>query len=153
MTSPSPTPFADYVADRERDPSDAKVFPCVRGGKVPATSNGHRGATSDMAQLRAWASENPSYNVGLDPHSIGQCVVDIDGAEGEQNWLNLEIDHELVPPTTVVLTPRGGRHLYFRGLLPTTAGKLAPKIDTRGSGTGYVLIPPSVTADGTYRYE
>jgi len=42
-----------------------------------------------------------------------------------------------------VLTPRGGRHLYFKGSLPPTQGKLAAKIDTRGENS-YVVAPGSV---------
>jgi hypothetical protein len=49
-----------------------------------------------------------------------------------------------------VLTPRGGKHRYFAGELPTYVGKgeLA-HVDTRGRGS-YALLPPSRTADGTY---
>ncbi len=148
--SGSATPFADYVAALGDEPSDAKVFPC--GGKAPLTEHGHKDASNDPAQLRAWANKHPTANVGLDPHSLGLCVVDIDGPEGEASWAALELEHGYTPATYTVRTPHG-RHLYFRGVLPTTAGKLAAHIDTRGSGTGYVLIPPSVTADGGYSDE
>jgi len=65
-----------------------------------------------------------------------------------------------VPDTLTVRTPRGGRHLYFKGELRSTTDKLGAKIDTRGIG-GYVLLPPSHTssavnpanADGDYTIE
>lgn len=149
----SPTPFADYVAEREREPSAAKVFPCAPNGKTPACLHGLKDATADMDQLRAWASENPAYNVALDPHSVGLCVVDIDGQDGETNWLDLELTRSAVPDTATVKTPRGGRHLYFRGVLPSTASKLAQHVDTRGGGAGYVLLPPSVVDGKAYAYD
>ncbi len=149
----SQTPFADYVAALEDEPSAAKVFPCVPNGKAPATAHGLKEATADLRQLRKWAEENPAYNVGLDPHSLGLCVVDIDGQDGEDAWADLQIENGQAPPTATVHTPRGGRHLYFQGVLPSTAGKLGSHIDTRASGTGYVLIPPSVVGGKAYRHD
>jgi Bifunctional DNA primase/polymerase, N-terminal len=56
--------------------------------------------------------------------------------------------------TLTVITPSGGRHLYFRmppGIyLRNTAGRLGWKIDTRGHG-GFVVAPGSLRRDGRYR--
>jgi len=53
----------------------------------------------------------------------------------------------------ITLTPRGGRHYWFRQPSPnrwnSTAGKLAGKVDTRATN-GYVIIPPSMTRNGPY---
>jgi hypothetical protein len=54
-----------------------------------------------------------------------------------------------VPATFTVGTPGGGRHLYFKGSLPSTVRKLGRGIDTRGVG-GYVLIPPSIVHGKPY---
>ncbi|GAA2367333.1 bifunctional DNA primase/polymerase [Streptomyces carpaticus] len=53
--------------------------------------------------------------------------------------------------TYTVATPSGGRHLYFTAPpgLRNSAGKLAPKVDTR-SGGGYVVAPGSAVAGRAY---
>ena len=116
------------------------VFPCVANGKAPACAHGHKDATTGVDQINAWWLADPNYNIGLEPERIGQCVIDIDpGAEPRS-----------FPDTYEVRTPRGGSHLYYKGSLPPTAGKLAQHVDTRGRNS-YVLVPPSVV-DGK-RYE
>jgi hypothetical protein len=145
------SPFLDFFTALDGVPPPGRVFPCIPGGKAPLTANGHHDASNDMAQLRTWAEAHPDANVGLDPESMGLGVVDIDGEAGEQAWSTWQVEHGLIPETYGVRTPHG-RHQYFRGVLPTTSGKLAPHVDTRGSGSGYVLIPPSVTPDGAYAH-
>jgi hypothetical protein len=58
-----------------------------------------------------------------------------------------------IPPTVVVLTPSGGRHLWLSGppdtVVPNSAGRLAPGIDIRGAG-GYLVGPGSRTGHGVY---
>ncbi|OPZ24316.1 MAG: hypothetical protein BWZ02_02879 [Lentisphaerae bacterium ADurb.BinA184] len=52
-------------------------------------------------------------------------------------------------------TPRGGYHLLFTAPgapVKSTAGALAPGVDTRGDG-GYVILPPSATGAGNYAVE
>lgn len=126
-----------------------KVFPCAQNSKLPACSNGFKDATIDLAQIDAWWNENPNYNIALCPEDAGWCVLDPDGQEGEAALATLEAEHGTLPATYTVRTPRGGRHLYFEGSLPSTVKKLGPKLDTRGVG-GYVLAPPSVIDGKTY---
>lgn len=125
------------------------VFPCVVEGKTPATPNGFKDATTDIDQITAWWGDGTPYNIGLEPERAGWCVVDIDGAEGEGSWFTLCEEHG-EPSTRVVMTPNGGRHLYFKGSLPPSASKIGHKIDTRGRGS-YVLVPPSVVNGREYR--
>jgi hypothetical protein len=58
------------------------------------------------------------------------------------------------PDTPTVLTPSGGRHLYYAhpdGVrLGNTAGTLGWLVDTRGWG-GYVVAPPTVIGGNAYR--
>lgn len=117
------------------------VFPCVVNGKKPATPNGFQDATCDVATIDLWWGL-ADYNLGFSPASVGQCVIDIDGATGENNWFDLEVQNETAQTYTVT-TPSGGRHLYFGGDLPPSASRLAGNIDTRGRDS-YVLVPPSV---------
>lgn len=127
--------------------SGIPVFPCVPNGKAPATEHGYKDASANVAQIDAWWTENPDYNLALSPEAAGWCVIDIDGPDGEQAWRQRAI----TPDTYEVMTPRGGRHLYFTGSLPSTVKKLFPAepIDTRGVG-GYVLVPPSVVNGKPY---
>ncbi len=122
------------------------VFPCREGGKTPATPRGFQDATTDLDQIDAWWTENPQYNIAIEPERVGWCVIDPDGSVGEQSWASLVAQHGAPPHTFEVSTPRGGRHIYFKGSLPGTVGTptagLANKVDTRGRGS-YVLVPPS----------
>ena len=58
------------------------------------------------------------------------------------------------PPfeTFTIRTPRGGRHCYFEGSLPSKVRIAGLKIDTRGRG-GDVLVPPSIVDGKPYEWE
>lgn len=151
-----PTVSALHEAARQHAREGRRVFPCWPGTKIPATPNGFRDATSDLAVIDAWWIENPDYNLAYCPGDHGECVVDIDGAPGEAAWEVLMLC-EHCPDTREARTPRGGRHLTFTGQLPPTAWRTNSKrclgecIDTRGAGS-YVVLPPSRTEDGEYRW-
>ena len=81
-------------------------------------------------------------------------MLDVDGEEGIESLRRLERQHERLPHTASVVTPRGGQHFYFRhpgGEVRNSAGKLGAGLDIRADG-GYVLAPPSAAANGR-RYE
>jgi len=121
------------------------VFPCVPFRKEPATTNGFKDASTDLDIIRAWWT-NPDYNIGCAPDRSGHFVLDVDGPQGEETLANLELEHGLLPVTLTIRTPRGGRHLWFRGKCASSVGTdkrgLGPKLDVRGWG-GFVLLPPS----------
>ena len=83
-------------------------------------------------------------------------VIDIDGADNP--WLTDDPDKQLqlaVAPCS--LTASGGRQFIFRQpagkAWRNTAGRLAPRVDTRADG-GYILVAPSVLDGGkTYRWQ
>ncbi len=125
------------------------VFPCEENGKKPATANGFKDASADAAQIDAWWLDNPNYNIGMSPEDAGWCVVDLDPPDGLNNFHALAVEQKQVIDTYIVETPRGGQHLYFEGSLPSSASKLAQKIDTRGRGS-YVLVPPSIVNGKPY---
>ena len=54
------------------------VFPCNAGQKTPATSHGHRDATTDPAQITAWFTRNPHWNLAIATGAPGPDVLDID---------------------------------------------------------------------------
>jgi hypothetical protein len=132
------------------------VFPLLPCDKRPfgahdctgaAHAHGRDDATADVATVRGWWAVHPGANVGL-ATGRGVDVLDIDGQEGEASLANLAARRWPLPSTAEVKTARG-RHLYFLAAgWPCSAGKLGPKLDTRGRG-GYVVLPPSVHPDGT----
>jgi len=111
------------------------VFPLQANSKKPLPgSNGFKDATTDLATIEAWWSEDPDRNIGHSPEDSEHGVIDLDSG-GDIKPLQL-------PETLTTITPSGGRHYWFRGSLPSGASNLGQHIDTRGKG-GYVLLPPS----------
>ena len=127
------------------------VFPCVPGGKVPLTEHGYLDATTDPATIEAWWTREPRANIGL--ATSGLFVVDVDGMEN--TWPPDREQALDLATGPVSLTPHGGRHHVFREpdgkTWRNTAGKLAPKVDTRARG-GYIVVPPSVVDGTPYRW-
>lgn len=78
--------------------------------------------------------------------------MDLDGQEGILAWNRWQDDHEKLPKTYTVRTPRGGLHEYYAGVLPASQSKLGVHIDTRGVGS-YALVPPSVVGGKPYTVE
>lgn len=143
------SPF--HAAARRYALAGIPIFPCLPGSKSPACPHGFHDATTDLAQIDAWWTEEPANNPAFTPHSMGWGVVDIDSAQAQEAW-NREADKEPdIEPTWEVRTPRGGAHLYYRGELPTSVRRIMPgeAIDTRGRGS-YALLPPSQTKHGVY---
>lgn len=141
-----------HEAARKFAAAGIPVFPCLPGEKTPACAHGFHDATTDISIIDAWWTDEPRLNVAFCPHMAGLAIIDPDGVEGEAAWANWQIEHGELPPTYTVQTPRGGRHLYYRGILPPTQSKLGLHVDTRGVGS-YALIPPSVITGYTQRYE
>lgn len=138
---------------------------CPRTGDC-AGPDGHRKfeqrATTDPDRIRRCWTSGP-YNVGIATGPAGLLVVDLDtlkstdqkGApDGAESFLALcERAGQRVPITRRIRTVSGGQHLYFTtpdGVrMGSTAGTLAPKIDTRAWG-GQVVAPGSITPAGPY---
>ncbi len=127
------------------------VFPCRPGEKAPLTNHGFQDATTDASQIEAWWTQHPHANIAMPTE--GLLVIDIDGADNpwpaDPAWAK---DLSSCPTS---LTPRGGRHHVFRQPAGeswnSTAGKIAPKVDTRANG-GYIVVPPSVVDGKPYRW-
>jgi hypothetical protein len=154
------------------------VFPLRPGDKRPAlhgeTACPHTGectgghvkweqrATTDPDRIhRAWSAG--AFNVGLATGPAGLLVVDLDqvkakDGEGTPDGVTsfaalCERAGQPVPRTYRVRTAGGGQHLYFwvhRAIrMPSSKGRLAPKIDTRAWG-GYVVAPGSTVNGAAY---
>ncbi|GAA5613889.1 hypothetical protein Spla01_05081 [Streptomyces platensis] len=155
------------------------VMPLTRS-KLPAIRSPHRGhpevptcrgacgwlghgvhdASTDPLTVRRMFAAAPwatGYGIacGRPPHHL--IGIDLDtknGADGLTALRFLAEEHGFpLPPTVTVLTPSGGRHLWFTGPpsppIPNSVGRLAPGIDVRGAG-GYLVGPGSLTTHGRY---
>lgn len=132
------------------------VLPLQPRGKIPLCEHGSHDATTDADQVRAWWGETPDANIGIATGRVsGLVVVDIDGDEGEESFLELQREHGTIPDTLWARTGSGGWHLYFQHPgkdVRNSAGRLAPHVDVRGE-SGYIVAPPSVHPCGEpYRW-
>lgn len=130
-----------------------RVFPLAAGGKVPLVNAWVEHASNKAEQIELWLSHYQHANWGI--ATDGLIVIDTDpGAEG---WPNDEQQaRELASTPVIAITPRGGRHYYFRqpegaNLRNTQNGQLAEHVDTRANG-GYVAAPPSIVNDNPYKW-
>ncbi len=134
------------------------VFRCAPGGKEPLESNGFHDATADATEIRRRWAESPSANIGIPAgKASGFDVVDLDidpkRGDGVQQFEDLLKTKAPLNMSVIVKTPSSGHHIYFKHAgMPCTVGRLAPAIDTRGDG-GYVVVPPSATAEGCYTFD
>ncbi|GAA2428044.1 bifunctional DNA primase/polymerase [Streptomyces glaucus] len=133
-------------------------LPCR--GECGRPGHGVHDASTDPARIRELFAAAPwatGYGIacGLPPHHL--IGIDLDtksGADSSAALRELALRHLFtIPPTVVVLTPSGGRHLWLSGppgvAVPNSAGRLAPGIDVRGAG-GYLVGPGSRTGHGVY---
>ena len=129
---------------------------CGSIGKHPMTEHGHNDATTDREQVIEWWTQWPDANIGIatGPAS-GIFVVDLDvkdGVNGLETLRRLEEENGPLPPTLMVRTGSGGRHVIFR--LPSNGtairnsqGRVGPGIDVRGDG-GYIVAVGSMHESG-----
>lgn len=114
-------------------------------GKHPRTPNGCSDATTDLAQIKEWWTKWPNANIGVRTGD-GVGVVDLDGLVGIESGRQMNL---FSPVKTIT---GNGEQLWYlvpegQKLVTRQAKKLAPGVDTRGTG-GYVLVPPSLHPNG-----
>ncbi|MFC7895595.1 bifunctional DNA primase/polymerase [Streptomyces sp. NPDC057381] len=137
------------------DPSPARCH-----GECGRLGHGVHDASTDPARVRELFAAAPwatGYGIacGLPPHHLVGVDLDTKSETDSTAALReLALRHLFtIPPTVVVLTPSGGRHLWLSGppdaVVPNSAGRLAPGIDIRGAG-GYLVGPGSRTRHGAY---
>lgn len=126
------------------------VFPLRPGAKIPATRNGFKDATTDVARIDAWWARNPDSNIGL-PTGHAFDVIDIDTPHGWRSYWAMQDSNAIPEVHAISSTASGGLHLFIQ---PTGEGNragLLPGIDLRSTG-GYIVAPPSVVAGSPYVY-
>lgn len=159
-----------------------RIFPLVPNQKAPylTGTQGYKlykrakaeGLTE--AEVRSFWADNEKANIGLWPgNKSGLSAIDIDVDEfGDGNTRLAELGAEhgfnvLDGSALVVLSPSsaaGGRHLYWRytARLPELFNRKSYRpddirhgygFDIRNGHEGYIVLPPSTTEDGFYRFE
>ena len=140
-----------------------RVIPIKHGTKIPVIKAWPTEATNNPTLVTQWFTTTyKGCGVGIATGRAGTTqffvldVDDKDGKLGSEVLHELELEHGKLPDTVTVLTPTGGRHLYFTTTAHITndAGKrLGAGLDIRGDG-GYVMAPPSTHPNGkTYTFE
>jgi len=124
--------------------------------KSPATKRGHYDAVNTREEvIRMW-ERNPNRLVGV---VIGDDMnvldIDIDPEKGTDGYFTLEAYGLTYPDSYEILTPSGGKHVYFKNISGEKLGPLAPvklggeiKLEgiDRRAGSSYAIaysdIPP-----------
>lgn len=136
------------------------VFPLVPGGNTPAVKGWQERATTDPSRIeRCWtpsASNTGTWNIGIACGPSGLLVVDLDvakddetgfGETGVEGLTHLAAQHGEIPDTYTVVTPSGGRHLYFTA--PTESPSVPPTADELRDVERVQLADPRVEEAGT----
>lgn len=121
------------------------VLQLAEEGKIPAGGHGLLDATTDPTSVRRAWERRPRSNIGV-RIPPGVVVVDVDGPAGVEA---LRAGGP-IPRTLTAATARGW-HLWFAapaGVELRQRAAVLPAVDTRASGKGYVVAPPSVHATG-----
>ncbi len=128
---------------------DGQKKPLVkwRKGKDHAANLTQRRATTDADTILAFWTRWPLAMIGMPTGArSGLIVVDVDRKNGVDGLETLRARgiNPFESCNTVVLTPSGGYHFYYKydGRTRNSAGTLGPGVDVRAEG-GYVILPPS----------
>src|SRR5436309_445977 len=114
------------------------VFPLRENGKEPAVAGGFHAATTDPQQIDQWWGAGQRFNIGI--ACTDWYVIDCDnkhGNDGIGEWRKWFPDADFAT-TAIQQTPSGGRHYLYKGSIRQGSGKIAPGIDTRAPGKGYI---------------
>jgi hypothetical protein len=126
-----------------------KIFPIAAGAKAPPCFAGW----PHMAGNETGYWDGPDdFNIGI--HCEGLVVVDVDIHKGGAASYKQLDDLMDLPATLRVVTPSGGRHVFYRlpeghPGVPNSVEALGKGLDIRSTG-GYVVAPGSRTEAGTY---
>jgi hypothetical protein len=129
----------------------------MRDDKKPLTPHGYYDATTDLNTVREWLERWPEASMALACGKSEVVIVDVDprnGGDASFESLLDETTQELLKAPSVV-TPGGGRHLYFAApKVKVKGGPLHgfPGIDILSAGFSAIL-PYSVRGDRRYEWD
>jgi hypothetical protein len=130
------------------------VFPCG-ADKAPRSAHGFHDASSDEGQVRDWWAVAPDSLVGIAVPE-GVIVVDMDprnGGGATAAALARQHAPDAFPATRKAKTGSGGTHRWYTADPELRLrGRLGVGIDVKRAGTGYVIVPPSVSESGPYTW-
>ena len=133
------------------------VFPCDPTSKKPYTDHGFKDATTNPAVIRDWWSRWPKAMIGVPTGApISSFILDIDVKHDGFKALDALIKaNGAIPKTVWARTQSGGDHFYFKlpgdKCIRNSVSRLGKGLDVRGDG-GYVIVPPSLGANGAYTW-
>ena len=132
------------------------VFP-VKPDKRPLTLHGFNDASLDPDKIRYWWREYPNANVAIATGPARLVVIDIDPRNGGDDGfeeLVRRVGRETLYSAPTVLTPSGGKHLYFRSDAPvrSSQSKLARGLDVLAQGK-CVIAPCSTRGAAGWLWE
>lgn len=114
-------------------------------GKHPRTPNGCTDATTDIETIKGWWTKWPDASIGIATgKKSGVSVIDLDGLIGLNSGNLLKLS------STITSLTGTGKQLFYadpEGKISNSVKKLAPCLDTRGTG-GYVVAVPSLHPNG-----
>lgn len=122
------------------------VFPCTPRGKSPMVSGGHKSATTNPKQIRAWWSSTPDANIGWVPPK-NTAVLDVDPRNGGTESLN-ELKLPELMDSLWAKTGGGGYHILLTHAPDRLPGKIGKGLDVKSNGRGYIIVAPSVHQSG-----
>jgi hypothetical protein len=132
-----------------------RVHPCHPRSKIAVLKDWPNRATTDRSLIKRWWGRSPDCNVAVATGPISDLLVlDVDA---DRALAELERRHGCLPDCPAQWTGSGGGRWQAFFAYPAgrqignSAGRLGPKLDTRGGG-GYVLVPPSKTVQA-YRWQ
>lgn len=130
---------------------------CDTPGKHPRHNDWQNAGSTSAADLYEWWQMWPGANIGIvTDKASGVWALDVDPDKGGVGAMfDLTDEHAALPHTRLHATGSGGVHYLFtwpEGVdeVPTTSGSLGAGIDTRASGHGMIVAPPSVSSRGAY---
>lgn len=131
------------------------VFPCVPRGKAPLVRNGFKDATTSPDQIHRWWTRWPDANLAVRCGAPGPDVLDIDtkaGRSGRELFQQAWRAGLLRGWTAQIITPSGGRHLWYAGTDQRGGAVGRDKALELKAVGGYVLLPPSFVESTDYGY-
>ena len=133
-----------------------RVHPCRPGEKLPMLDAWQRRASTDPTLIERWWSRTPVANIAVATGPGSRIfVLDVDGPEGERALIDLEHQHGALPELYPQQWTGSGRGWQAVLAWPdgreirNSAGRLGPKLDTRGAG-GFCVLPPSLHPSGNH---